>query len=93
MYNPDPERFRPLSPMAYIGYGLLFLIPVAGLVCAILFSVKSGNVNLRCYSRAFLIAAAALVVILSVFALVLFARGQLSDVIRRIPEAFKTLFP
>ena len=93
MYNADPERFRPLSPVAYIGYGLLFLIPLAGLVCAIVFARKAGNVNLRCYSRAFLFTVAALVVILSVFALILFARGQLSDVIRRIPDAFKVLFP
>ena len=93
MYNADPERFRPLSPMAYIGYGLLFLIPVAGLVCAILFARRASNVNLRCYSRAFLITLAAAVVILSVFSLILFARGQLSSVIRRIPDAFRVLFP
>ncbi len=93
MYNPDPERFRPLSPMAYIGYGLLFLIPIAGVVCAIIFARRSSNVNLRCYCRAFLITAASLVVLFSVFALILFARGQLSEVIRRIPDAFKVLFP
>ena len=93
MYNADPQRFRPLSPIAYIYYGILFLIPVVGLVCAIVFARRSHNVNLRCYSRAFLIAFAALVVIISVAALVLFSRGQLSAVIRRIPSAFKVLFP
>ena len=93
MYNADPERFRPLSPLAYIGYGLLFLIPAAGLIFAIVLSVKSRNVNLRCYTRAFLIAYAAMVVILSAFALYLFSKGQLAAVIRRIPSAFKVLFP
>ncbi len=92
MYNADPERFRPLSPFSYIYYGILFLIPVVGLVCAIWFARKSHNVNLRCYSRAFLIFFAATVVIVSIAALFLFARGQLSAVIRRIPSAFKVLF-
>ena len=93
MYNSDPERFRPLSPLAYIGYGLLFLIPVAGLVCAIIFARRSGNVNLRCYSRAYLIFLAAMIVILSVFSLILFSHGQLANVIRRIPDAYRVLFP
>ena len=55
MYNADPERIRPLSPRAYIGYGLLYLIPVFGLICAIGFAVKARNFNLRSYTRAFLI--------------------------------------
>ena len=93
MYNPDPERFRPLSPMAYIGDGLLLLSPIAGVVGAIIFARSSSNVNLRGYSRAFLIFIAAVIVLISAFALILFARGQLSEVIRRIPDAFKVLFP
>lgn len=93
MYNADPERFRPLSPRAYIGFGLLYLIPVFGLICAIGFSIKARNVNLRSYTRAFLILFAALAVIACAVALILFSRGQLADVIRRIPNAFKVLFP
>ena len=93
MYNADPERFRPLSPCAYIGFGLLYLIPVFGLICAIGFSIKARNVNLRSYTRAFLILFAALAVIACAAALILFSRGQLADVIRRIPNAFKVLFP
>ena len=63
MYNADPERIRPLSPRAYIGYGLLYLIPVFGLICAIGFAVKARNFNLRSYTRAFLISYAALAVL------------------------------
>ena len=93
MYNADPERFRPLSPHAYIGFGLLFLIPVIGLVFAAVFSVKAKNVNLRCYTRAFLISYAALAVMGCIAALFLFSKGQLAAFIRRIPSAFKILFP
>lgn len=93
MYNADPERFRPLSPPAYLGFGILYLIPVFGLICAIVISVKARNVNLRSFSRAFLIAFAAMAVIVCAVSLILFSRGQLADVIRRIPDAFKVLFP
>ncbi len=92
MYNADPERFRPLSPGAYIGYGLLCLIPVVGPVFASVISLRTRNINLRCYTRAFLISYAALAVIVCVCALFLFSRGQLANVIRRIPSAIKMLF-
>ncbi len=37
------ERFRPLSPWAYFGYGLLFAIPIVGLVLLIVFSLSEQN--------------------------------------------------
>ena len=93
MYNADPARLRPLSPIEYIGYGLLFMIPLAGLICAIILSLKSRNINLRCYCRAFVYVCCAGIVLLSAAALYLFSRGQLAAIIRRSPSAFKVLFP
>ena len=93
MYNVDPARLRPLSPLAYVGYGLLYLIPGIGLICAIIVAVKTRNLNLRSYSQACLIALVALIVAVVVVGLVLFSRGCLADVIRRIPAAFRVLFP
>ena len=49
-----PERFRPLSPWAYIGYSLLFDLPVAGFVLQIVFALSKKNVNRRNFARSFL---------------------------------------
>lgn len=47
-----PEKFRPLGAWAYFGWTLLFSIPIAGIIVAIVFSVKKdGNVNLRNFAR------------------------------------------
>lgn len=47
-----PERFRPLGAWAYFGWTLLFSIPIAGLIVAIVLAVKKdGNVNLRNFAR------------------------------------------
>lgn len=48
-----PEENRPLSPWAYFGYGLLFMIPVIGWALLILFSFSKRNVNLRNFARSF----------------------------------------
>ncbi len=49
-----PSEYRPLSFGAYLGYGLLFLIPCAGTVCQILaaLGVFSNNTNLKNFARA-----------------------------------------
>lgn len=42
-----PNEYRPISAWGYIGYGLLFAIPILGLIIAIVFSLSNENVNRR----------------------------------------------
>lgn len=48
-----PEAYRPLSPWAFFGYGLLFSIPVVGFICLIVFSFKNGNLCRRNFARSY----------------------------------------
>ena len=50
-----PEIFRPLSAWAYVGYSLLFAIPIVGLICVIVFACSNTNINRRNYARSLLI--------------------------------------
>ena len=45
----------PLSPWAYIGYMLLFSIPLVGLIMMFVFGFGQGNVNRKNFARAYLI--------------------------------------
>lgn len=54
--NDLPVRFRPLTVSEYVGFLLLFSLPIVGLVATIFYSTSSAeNVNLRNFSRAMLI--------------------------------------
>lgn len=48
------DRYAPLSPWAYIGYMLLFYLPIVGLVFMIIYSADDTNISRRNYARAFL---------------------------------------
>ena len=53
-YNYDgPESFRPISAWGYIGYSILFMIPVVGLILMIVFSLDDSHINRRNYARSF----------------------------------------
>lgn len=47
------EQFRPLTPWAYVGYSVLFSIPIIGLIVLIVFSFSDSNINRRSYARSF----------------------------------------
>ncbi len=68
----EPETSRPLSPWAYFGFSLLFLIPVVGLILLIVFSVTAKNVNLKNFARSYwcgLVLVLAIVLIVLILAL------------------------
>jgi len=48
-----PPEYKPLSPWAYFGYGLLLGIPVIGFILAIVFSIDSSNINRRNFVRTY----------------------------------------
>ena len=53
--NNIPNEYRPLSAWGYIGYNLLFAIPLVGVICIIVFSLDSSYIARRNYARSFLI--------------------------------------
>ena len=48
-----PSEYKPLSAWAYVGYNLLFSIPLIGFIMLIVFSFDSSNINRRNYARSF----------------------------------------
>ena len=46
-------QFKPISPWGYIGYTILFAIPIVGLICLIVFALSSTNINRRNLARSY----------------------------------------
>lgn len=66
-----PPQYKPLSPWAYLGYQILFSIPVVGLIALIIFALNNDNVNRRNFARSYfcvLVIAIVLFVIILMFA-------------------------
>ena len=50
------EEYRPITTLGYIGYHILFSIPIIGFICLLIFSFGgTRNINLRNYARSFLL--------------------------------------
>ncbi len=52
--NDLPDNFKPLSPWAYVGYMLLYAIPIVGFVFLIINSTGAArNINKRNFARSY----------------------------------------
>ena len=66
--NYDQNRL--ITPWGYVGYSLLFSIPIVGLICVLVFPFRSYPCR-KNYARSFLI----IFIIAIVLAVILFATG------------------
>ena len=64
--NTIPNEYRPLSAWAYLGYNILFAIPLVGFIMLIVFAFDSSNINRRNYARSFFCAYLVAIIILMV---------------------------
>ncbi|MBQ6265853.1 MAG: zinc ribbon domain-containing protein [Clostridia bacterium] len=49
----DSQKYKLLSPRAYVGYNILFSIPVIGFILLLVFCFSDENLNRRNYARSF----------------------------------------
>lgn len=67
-FNLPPE-LEPLSAWAYVGYSILYAIPVIGFIFLIVFSISDKNINRRNFSRSYFCVMILTVVLIVVLAL------------------------
>jgi len=73
-----PNEYKPLSAFGYLGYNILFNIPLIGLILLIVFSLDNSNLVRRNYARSFFIIYA-LVIIILILVFVIIGAGVASS--------------
>ena len=49
----DYEDYKPISSWGYVGYEILFAIPVVGWIIQLIFAIGHKNKNVRHFARSF----------------------------------------
>lgn len=79
-----PKEFCPLSAWGYLGYSIVFMIPVVGWAILLYCALSSSNINRRSYARAYLLS-------IFIFLLLLIAAGCAIYVYCTGPEAQRVM--
>lgn len=68
-----PKKYRPISAWGYVGYNILFSLPLIGLIAIIVFAVKEGvNVNKRNYALSYIISYVITVLVTTILYILIF---------------------
>ena len=89
-YEGD-SKFRPLSPWAYLGYEILFAIPVVGLVLMIVFSFTDGNINRKNFARSYFCGLLILIILFVIAIAILAFTGQLDAFVKELNDLWYRL--
>lgn len=79
-----PEAYRPLSPWAYFGLGILYSLPVIGWIFLIVHAIGSPNLNRRNYARSYF----CVYLLVIIIAVILAAAGVLSTIGQSLSGSF-----
>lgn len=47
------DKYKPISPFGYLGYEILFAIPIIGWIVQLIFAIGHSNVNVKNFARSF----------------------------------------
>ena len=51
-----PEQYEPISMWGYLGYSILFALPIIGIIMIFVFSFsKDENINVRNYAKSYIL--------------------------------------
>ena len=81
----DNEEFKPISPLGYIGYEILFGLPGIGFIICIILAIVAKNKNVKNFALAQIIMAIVIAVVTFVVALV--SGLSMSDLTSQLSEA------
>ena len=80
------ERYKPISPLGYIGYEIMYAIPVVGFICMIIFAITAKNVNVKNFARAQFVALIIGIIIVLVLSIVAALAGVTPEQLQQIAQ-------
>ncbi|MCH5151683.1 MAG: hypothetical protein J1F65_03385 [Clostridiales bacterium] len=94
-YDRLDPRYKPISAWGYLGYQILFAIPVIGWLFLIIFACSGKNFNRRSFARSYFCFLLIAVILCGLIVLILWAAGAFNyivDLWETIKEAVMSIF-
>ena len=75
-----PSEYKPITAWGYIGYEILFAIPVIGFILLLVFALGgTQNINLKNFARSYFCVYIFVIIIIIILALLGFSTGSVNS--------------
>lgn len=78
------ENLKPISPLGYVGFEILYAIPVVGFICMLVFAFVAKNQNVKNFARAQFIALVLAIIFLLILCVIALASGVTPEQLKQI---------
>ncbi len=84
-----PKEYKPLGPWAYIGWSLVYSIPIVGFIFLIVNSFRKDNLNRRNYTRSYWCALLIVLILLALTFGIAAATGSMDELMQIFENSFE----
>lgn len=77
-----PSQYKPIGAWGYVGYQILFSIPVIGIILLIVFSLSDENINRRNFARSYFCVVLLVILLLVIFGTTIY--GFLEEILKSL---------
>lgn len=74
-----PKAYKPISPWGYLGFSILYAIPVIGFIFLLIFTFNKSNLNRRNYARSYWCAFLIVLILALIGAIIAAATGTMDE--------------
>ncbi len=85
--NKLPDKYRPIGAWGYLGYQILFSLPLVGFICLVIFALSDSNINRRSFARMYFLIAFLVILLFAVVITVILVTigGDFSSILDKLP--------
>lgn len=81
IFHNIPEEYKPISPIGYIGYQLLFSIPIVGFIFLIIYACGgTRNINVKNFARSYFIVVIIAFILIFILTLIFGVTGTTNEI-------------
>ena len=78
--NNIPAQYKPISAWGYVGYQLLFNIPLVGFILLIIFAFDNENINRKNFARSYFCAFLIAIIFIAIVLIIGVSLGAFRDI-------------
>lgn len=88
-----PPKYRPMGAWGYVGYTILYGIPLIGLIMLIVFACSGSNIARRSHARSYFCFMLLGLIIIGIFIGILIGAGMMDEIIQTIRDFISQMQP
>lgn len=88
-----PSKYRPMGAWGYVGYTILYLIPLIGFIMLIVFACSGSNISRRSHARSYFCFMLMGLIVLGIVVGILIGTGMMEQIIQTIQDMISQGMP